>query len=374
MSWDFPAELEKDSQFFTIKTERLSLRLLEQADVPLRFGILEKYPEITDFMTFDPPKDISETQAHFEVQQESFSQSAKIAWTIMLEDKLIGTIGLEDIVWKSRAWEYNKGEIGYWMNPEFQGQGFMTEALIGVMKFSFQKLQLNKIEIGHASRNMASQRVIEKAGFRLVGVQRNHFRRFGEWWDHKRYELLSSEYANSIQSTSYLDLTLSINNDMPVYPGDRLPNLHPAKTIEDGGWGVTQLDFGSHDGTHVNVPAHIDAKGLSLDDFNLETFMGQAVIYETDDDIKSGVGIIFRDQIVDIDLAQKIAEIGPKFVGLSCEFEWDIDAERYLLERNVISYERLANTDKLPKNFYFVGLPLRIEGGDGSPVRAYAKF
>jgi len=49
-----------------------------------------------------------------------------------------------------------------------------------------------------------------------------------------------------------------------------------------------------------------------------------------------------------------------------------VEIERWLLEGNIISFERLVNTGQLPKRFIFHGAPLKIVQRDGSPVRAYA--
>jgi len=41
------------------------------------------------------------------------------------------------------------------------------------------------------------------------------------------------------------------------------------------------------------------------------------------------------------------------FIGLPRHFEFDLDIEKYLLEHDIISFERLENTDTLPKTFFF---------------------
>ena len=73
-----------------------------------------------------------------------------------------------------------------------------------------------------------------------------------------------------------------------------------------------------------------------------------------------------------MDLAQVIVKKRPPFIGLSSEFEIDEDVEKNLLKNDIICFERLANTENLPKSFFFHGAPLKIKEGDGSPVRAYA--
>ncbi len=98
--------------------------------------------------------------------------------------------------------------------------------------------------------------------------------------------------------------------------------------------------------------------------------MWESVLFENDDDIQEWIGLIFWEKDINWDIAKKIVEIKPKFIWVSEEF--DIEIEKYLLENQIISFERLVNTKNLPKNFYFYGVPLKIRAGDGSPVRAYA--
>ena len=86
------------------------------------------------------------------------------------------------------------------------------------------------------------------------------------------------------------------------------------------------------------------------------------------------MGIIFSDHDIDMKMAQLLAKKEVKFVGLSQKYDFNLDAERYLLKEGIISFEKLAQTDKLPRNqqFEFYGVPLKIRDGDGSPMRAFA--
>ena len=169
-----------------------------------------------------------------------------------------------------------------------------------------------------------------------------------------------------------VDLTLPMHADMDVYPGDPRPRYELIEKYAETGWNMRRLEMNGHDGTHVNVPLHATAAGKNLDDYDLGAFVGESVLYETDDDIKPGVGLIFHVTDISWDIAERIVAIGPSFIGLPARFECDIAIERWLLEREVISFERLINTELLPKTFHFHGAPLKIVHGDGSPVRAYA--
>jgi [ribosomal protein S5]-alanine N-acetyltransferase len=178
---------------YEIKTERLLLRPLQDGDVPKMFEILQKYPDITKFMTFDPPQKEEETRAFFEASQKSFPEE-HIRWGIFLKEEFIGTISFDDIKRTRNACKLDKSGMGYWLNPEYHNQGIMTEAGKALLKFGFEKLQLHKVVIGHISDNTASQKVIEKMGFRYIGEHKNQFFRFEKWWSEKIYEINADEF------------------------------------------------------------------------------------------------------------------------------------------------------------------------------------
>ncbi len=169
-----------------------------------------------------------------------------------------------------------------------------------------------------------------------------------------------------------IDLSLPLYTGMPVYPGDPETSIEIIQTIENDDWNMRRIEISSHDGTHLNVPIHGVENGKNLDDYKLNDFMGESVLYESYKDIQPGIGVIFNSHDIDEAITQKIIEIRPKFVGLSSKYEFNIVLERKLLEAGIISFERIHNTDQLPKNFFFHGAPLNIKSGDGSPIRAYA--
>ena len=169
-----------------------------------------------------------------------------------------------------------------------------------------------------------------------------------------------------------IDLSLPLYTGMPVYPGDPEVSITLVHTIERNGWDLRRLEINSHDGTHVNVPSHMIASGRTLDDYALADFCGPARLYKPDMPISSADGILFADCDIDEGVAAKIKEARPRFVGLSCRFDLDLAIEKELLAAGLICFERLANLEQLPGNFEFFGVPLKIRGGEASPVRAYA--
>ncbi len=169
-----------------------------------------------------------------------------------------------------------------------------------------------------------------------------------------------------------IDLSIKLENGMAVYPGDPAVEITEIHTLDIKGWCLRKLTLSTHIGTHVNVPYHMIQDGKNLDAYTLDLFFGPAVIYEDGINFDKEIGVIFRNQNIDQRLGHLLITNPPKFVGLSSTFEFDIDIEKLLLKHDIISFENLSNTDQLPLQFMFYGVPLNISGSDGSPVRAFA--
>ncbi len=173
---------------YEIKTERLFIRPYAEEDVPSVFKVLSAHPEITKWMLFDPPKNIEETREFFIQCQKNFPDNG-IVFCIFEDNKFAGIAGLEFETQKYGT-KVISSRLGYWLDPVFQGRGIMTEAAKAVIDFAFNSLGTHKIETGHFVVNPTSGRVIEKCGFRKVGIKEKHYFREGEWQDHVEYELV----------------------------------------------------------------------------------------------------------------------------------------------------------------------------------------
>jgi len=169
-----------------------------------------------------------------------------------------------------------------------------------------------------------------------------------------------------------IDLSWELYTGLPVYPWDPEVSIEQIQTIEEDNWNMNRIQINSHDGTHVNVPIHCKKWWKNLDDYTLSNFVWRAHLYETEWDIITDEWLVFHDINITQEIAEKIVKIRPLFIALPSKFEFDIEIEKYLLENDIISFERLENTHKLPKTFMFYGVPLKIRKGDGSPIRAFA--
>jgi RimJ/RimL family protein N-acetyltransferase len=89
----------------------------------------------------------------------------------------------------SLGWSVPKFEIGYWLATSEVGNGYMTEALLGVTQMTFDVFCARRIEIHTDALNHRSRRVAERAGYMLEGVLKNECRTKDELRDTCIYAL-----------------------------------------------------------------------------------------------------------------------------------------------------------------------------------------
>jgi len=107
-------------------------------------------------------------------------------------DALIGNIALTEVFRGPLQSCY----IGYYLDLECNGNGYMTEAVSLAVKFGFEEIKLHRIEAGVMPHNLRSMRVLEKAGFVKEGIARKNVNINGKWEDHQVLAILDEDYKN----------------------------------------------------------------------------------------------------------------------------------------------------------------------------------
>ncbi|HEX4079219.1 MAG TPA: GNAT family N-acetyltransferase [Rhizomicrobium sp.] len=83
--------------------------------------------------------------------------------------------------------------LGYWVGERFARQGYMSDAVLGLIPFIFRTLGLHRIEAACLPSNEPSRSLLTKAGFRQEGLARRYLQINGEWQDHVLFALLCDE-------------------------------------------------------------------------------------------------------------------------------------------------------------------------------------
>ncbi|AEH25501.1 cyclase family protein [Pyrococcus yayanosii] len=184
-----------------------------------------------------------------------------------------------------------------------------------------------------------------------------------------------------------IDLSMPLGKNTPVYPGDPPVEVMAWASIERNGYYMNALRLGEHSGTHVDAPVHFVPRGPTIEEIPLERFIGKGIVI----DVRMGKGRVEPGELPSAGLegvivllltggrelspeaAEKLVALGVKAVGTDGISIGDEDVHRILLGAGIPVFENLINLELLlGKEFTFIGLPLRIEKGSGSPVRAVA--
>lgn len=210
-----------------------------------------------------------------------------------------------------------------------------------------------------------------------------------------------------------LDLTHTIREDMPLYPGTPQPSFKPTGSLNRNGYRETMIQFASHTGTHMDAPSHMLPHGCTLDVLPVSQFCGRAVVVDvsaipaggvitadflrglngavlstdfvlfyTGWEKKWGTDAYFDDTfpVPDKEAAQYLVSCGLKGVGtdaLSVDTLADPDrpAHKTLLGGGLVIVESLCLRKVVGrKDVMFFALPTKFVDADGAPVRAIAEF
>jgi len=108
------------------------------------------------------------------------------AFAIVLNDKVIGSIG----VFRGENIHYRTAELGYYIGEPYWGKGIMTNAVQQTCEYVFSRSDMLRIYAEPFSYNIASCRVLEKAGFQFEGLLRRNAVKNGKIVDMKMYALV----------------------------------------------------------------------------------------------------------------------------------------------------------------------------------------
>lgn len=116
----------------------------------------------------------------------SADQEKTFAFAIILNDRVIGSIG----VFRCENIHFRTAEMGYYIGEPYWGKGIMTSAVKQTCQYIFEHTDIIRIFAEPFSDNIASCRVLEKAGFQPEGVLRKNAVKNGRMLDMKMYALI----------------------------------------------------------------------------------------------------------------------------------------------------------------------------------------
>ena len=209
-----------------------------------------------------------------------------------------------------------------------------------------------------------------------------------------------------------VDLTLTVSDKIPTFPGSPQPSFIPWENVKEDGYNLELLFLSTHTGTHMDAPYHFLEKGAKIHEISLKKLVSEAVLIKSK---KKG-----GESITKIDI-QKFEKKHGKIDGFSSVIfstDWQrnlqkkyyftknpglsVSAAKYLAskkinlvgidspsidlgkdskfsvhqifaKKGILIVENLANLEKIKSSkFHLVVLPLKLKNATGSPVRAIA--
>jgi RimJ/RimL family protein N-acetyltransferase len=164
-----------------LEGKNVNLRIMEKEDLKLITEWVNNPDFFGEFMELMQVSRAEEEKFH-----DTLSPETKFFFIEKKDGSKVGTI-----------WHYqerNLPEIGYALVPSERGKGYCSEAVMVMVDYLFLSKDIARIQAHTDVRNGASQKVLEKAGFKKEGIVRKSNFVGGEWRDRYLYSILREEW------------------------------------------------------------------------------------------------------------------------------------------------------------------------------------
>jgi ribosomal-protein-alanine N-acetyltransferase len=138
----------------------------------------------------DPTRDRTAFEARCSARDRERAADHAYPFGVFVDQQFAGEVNLNNVA----RGALQGATIGYWIDEERAGRGYIAEAVVVVLRFAFEQLQLHRIEICIVPRNTNSRRVVEKLGLRCEGVAERFLEIAGTWEDHLRFAITAEEW------------------------------------------------------------------------------------------------------------------------------------------------------------------------------------
>ena len=209
-----------------------------------------------------------------------------------------------------------------------------------------------------------------------------------------------------------VDLTLTVSDKIPTFPGSPQPSFIPWENVKEDGYNLELLFLSTHTGTHIDAPYHFLEKGAKIHEISLKKLVSEAVLIKSKKKggesitkidiqkfekkhgrIENFSSVIFytgwqknlqkkyyftKNPGLSVSAAKYLASKKINLVGVdSPSIDLGTDSKfsvhQIFAKKGMLIVENLANLEKIKSSkFHLVVLPLKLKNATGSPVRAIA--
>ncbi|ABA77982.1 GNAT family N-acetyltransferase [Rhodobacter sphaeroides] len=177
-----------------IETERMTLRLPAHSD--WRDWAALRAESATFLTPWEPvwssdhlSRKAFTNRVYWAARAESQGTALPVLLIRREDQALLGAITLDNI----RRGPAQSGTLGYWIGRPHARQGYMREAIQGIVHHAFTAMDVSRIEAACLPENAASRGVLEKCGFKYEGVAQSYLQIAGRWRNHVLYANLRGD-------------------------------------------------------------------------------------------------------------------------------------------------------------------------------------
>lgn len=177
--------------------EEIRLEELNNSHAPAIFSIVNNNRDyLRKWLTFvDSTCKLEDTEDFIDsITATSSKPNGETVVAILYNNNLVGVVGLKKVDWANRI-----GELGYWLDEQFQGLGIITRSCRKLISHAFDHLSFNRLEIKCGVGNIKSGRIPQRLGFTFEGIERDGELVNDSFIDMEVYSLLKKEW-----NTNYL--------------------------------------------------------------------------------------------------------------------------------------------------------------------------
>jgi ribosomal-protein-serine acetyltransferase len=179
--------------FYMTVDDDIKLKLLEKRDAEEMFSVVDNNRDyLREWLPWvNGVKKKEDYYPVIDMWLKQFAANDGFQVGIFYQDKYVGMIGFHNIDWGNK-----QTSIGYWLDGNMQGKGIMTRSVNALLKYAFEELKLNRVEIRCGTENLKSKAIPERLGFQQEGIIRDGEFLYDHFIDSYVYSLLSIEWFN----------------------------------------------------------------------------------------------------------------------------------------------------------------------------------
>jgi len=170
--------------------ENLTMRTRNIEEAPQIFEVIAKNRDyLREWLLWVDSTTLDTIELSIKNSIEKTEHGTDLSMGIYLNENYIGNIGVHNINKMS-----NSAQIGYWLDPKWQGKGIMTDCVRALTTYCFNELNLNSVHISCADANKKSRAVPERLNFVQEGVLQECMNYHGILYDEVIYGILKRNW------------------------------------------------------------------------------------------------------------------------------------------------------------------------------------